>query len=85
MKLNKINVTNSIIYLAEHDLTIGVEFGGRVVNVDGNDIKLQIWDTGDVGTITYTTLYFLLICNVSIFKNECSRPRKFQVDHSVIL
>lgn len=29
----------------DHDLTIGVEFGSRLVNVDSKDIKLQIWDT----------------------------------------
>ena len=28
-----------------HDLTIGVEFGARMVTVDGRPIKLQIWDT----------------------------------------
>jgi Ras family len=28
-----------------HDLTIGVEFGTRTVNIDGNRVKLQIWDT----------------------------------------
>ncbi|KAH7676822.1 Small monomeric GTPase protein [Dioscorea alata] len=28
-----------------HDLTIGVEFGARMVNIDGRPIKLQIWDT----------------------------------------
>lgn len=28
-----------------HDLTIGVEFGSRVVTVDSHQIKLQIWDT----------------------------------------
>lgn len=28
-----------------HDLTIGVEFGARLVHVDGKHIKLQIWDT----------------------------------------
>lgn len=28
-----------------HDLTIGVEFGARMVNIDGRQIKLQIWDT----------------------------------------
>jgi small GTP-binding protein len=30
---------------AQHELTIGVEFGTRFVNVDGKQIKLQIWDT----------------------------------------
>lgn len=28
-----------------HDLTIGVEFGARMVTVDDKQIKLQIWDT----------------------------------------
>ena len=28
-----------------HDLTIGVEFGARMVNIDGRPVKLQIWDT----------------------------------------
>ena len=28
-----------------HDLTIGVEFGARMVSIDGKQIKLQVWDT----------------------------------------
>lgn len=28
-----------------HDLTIGVEFGARMVDIDTRQIKLQIWDT----------------------------------------
>lgn len=28
-----------------HDLTIGVEFGARMINMDQRSIKLQIWDT----------------------------------------
>ena len=28
-----------------HDLTIGVEFGARMININGKQIKLQIWDT----------------------------------------
>lgn len=28
-----------------HDLTIGVEFGARLVTIDQQQIKLQIWDT----------------------------------------
>ncbi len=28
-----------------HDLTIGVEFGSRMVNVNNDIVKLQIWDT----------------------------------------
>jgi hypothetical protein len=28
-----------------HDLTIGVEFGARMINIENKAIKLQIWDT----------------------------------------
>merc|ERR1711998_623782 len=28
-----------------HDPTIGVEFGARMITIDGKQIKLQIWDT----------------------------------------
>jgi len=28
-----------------HDLTIGVEFGARMISIEGKQIKLQIWDT----------------------------------------
>lgn len=28
-----------------HDLTIGVEFGARMVTIDDKQVKLQIWDT----------------------------------------
>lgn len=32
-------------FLHVHDLTIGVEFGSRMVSVAGKQVKLQIWDT----------------------------------------
>ena len=28
-----------------HDLTIGVEFGARMIKIEDKSIKLQIWDT----------------------------------------
>ncbi|AET02067.2 RAB GTPase-like protein A1D [Medicago truncatula] len=28
-----------------HDVTIGVEFGIRTININNNSVKLQIWDT----------------------------------------
>jgi len=30
---------------ADHDFTSGVEFGARLVQIDGKQVKLQIWDT----------------------------------------
>ena len=32
-------------FKTQHDVTIGVEFGIRYLNVDKNTIKIQIWDT----------------------------------------
>ncbi|CAJ1427413.1 unnamed protein product [Effrenium voratum] len=32
-------------FRTDHDLTIGVEFGARLINIDNKQIKLQIWDT----------------------------------------
>lgn len=29
----------------DHDTTIGVEFGSKIISVGGKHIKLQIWDT----------------------------------------
>jgi len=29
----------------DHDLTIGVEFGSRMIKLEDKDVKLQIWDT----------------------------------------
>lgn len=32
-------------FRTDHDLTIGVEFGARLISIDQKAIKLQIWDT----------------------------------------
>jgi len=32
-------------FRTDHDLTIGVEFGARLINIENKQIKLQIWDT----------------------------------------
>merc|ERR1712157_220759 len=32
-------------FRADHDLTIGVEFGARLITIENKQIKLQIWDT----------------------------------------
>lgn len=32
-------------FRANHDLTIGVEFGAKSMNINDKIVKLQIWDT----------------------------------------
>ncbi len=38
-----------------HDMTIGVEFGSRTIDLDNKHIKLQIWDT--VGVLVQSTQF----------------------------
>lgn len=40
-----------------HDLTIGVEFGARMITIDNKQIKLQIWDT-----VSLNSFIFGLMC-----------------------
>jgi len=43
----------------DHDVTIGVEFGSRSVDVSGSLVKLQIWDTaGQESFRSITRAYF---------------------------
>ena len=42
-----------------HDITIGVEFGARLIEMGNDQIKLQIWDTaGQERFKTITTAYY---------------------------
>lgn len=43
-----------------HDLTIGVEFGARMITIDNKPIKLQIWDTVSIIIFSYFSHLFLL-------------------------
>lgn len=53
LPFEKIGVGKSCILLQftdkrfrpQHDLTIGVEFGARTIQIQDKNIKLQIWDT----------------------------------------
>uniref|UniRef100_A0A8C6VRC6 Uncharacterized protein n=1 Tax=Naja naja TaxID=35670 RepID=A0A8C6VRC6_NAJNA len=53
IKINRYSVGKSCLllqftdkrFMAVHDLTIGVEFGARMITIENKKIKLQIWDT----------------------------------------
>eukprot|EP00466_Bigelowiella_natans_P007941 jgi/Bigna1/58451/fgenesh1_pm.92_\ len=32
-------------FVPVHDMTIGVEFGARIINLEGTSVKIQVWDT----------------------------------------
>ena len=52
-----------------HDLTIGVEFGARMINIEGEQIKLQIWDTVSQWRKVYTGSDFLLQAGQEAFRS----------------
>lgn len=42
-----------------HDLTIGVEFGAKLLDLDGRKVKLEIWDTAGQETfLSITRSYY---------------------------
>jgi hypothetical protein len=43
-----------------HDLTIGVEFGARMITIDNKPIKLQIWDTVCLTLFIYPSNLFIV-------------------------
>uniref|UniRef100_A0A672SNW2 RAB2A, member RAS oncogene family n=1 Tax=Sinocyclocheilus grahami TaxID=75366 RepID=A0A672SNW2_SINGR len=57
-----------------HDLTIGVEFGARMITIDGKQIKLQIWDTVRLKSSDFSCtlsvkkmILLVLLCCLSLF------------------
>ena len=63
-----------------HDLTIGVEFGARMIKIDEKNIKLQIWDTVSLVDCSEVTLFiFATIRFVLMF--SAGGPRVISLDY----
>ena len=61
-----------------HDLTIGVEFGTRVADVDGQSIKFQIWDTaGQESFRSITRAYYRGACG-ALLVFDVTRKETFE-------
>ena len=61
-----------------HELTIGVEFGARNVEVDGKMIKLQIWDTaGQESFRSITRSYYRGACG-ALLVYDVTRKETFE-------
>jgi Ras-related protein Rab-2A len=61
----------------DHDLTIGVEFGSRLVSVDGKDIKLQIWDTAGQESFRSITRSYYRGASGAILVYDVTRRESF--------
>ena len=53
-----------------HDLTIGVEFGARMINIEGKQIKLQIWDTVSTSCFLHMLCCYVLF-SMSLLSDRC--------------
>jgi len=61
----------------DHDLTIGVEFGARMINIDGKQIKLQIWDTAGQESFRSITRSYYRGANGALLVYDISRRETF--------
>ena len=59
---------------AMHDLTIGVEFGARVITLGDQEVKLQIWDTaGQESFRSITRSYYRGACGALLVFDVTNR------------
>ena len=66
-----------------HDLTIGVEFGARMITIDNKQIKLQIWDTVRTGLSPRASRHTSLTLFVA--RPRTGGPGVVPVDHTLVL
>ena len=65
-------------YLNSHDVTIGVEFGARIVDVDGTKMKLQIWDTAGQESFRSVTRSYYRGATGALLVFDMSRRQTFE-------
>ena len=60
-----------------HDLTIGVEFGARMIKIDDKPIKLQIWDTAGQESFRSITRIFYRGAQIVFLTFDITRSETF--------
>ena len=61
----------------DHNVTIGVEYGAKVLSVSGKNIKLQIWDTAGQESFRAITRTFYRNANGVILMYDLTRAESF--------
>ncbi|CAI5730755.1 unnamed protein product [Hyaloperonospora brassicae] len=61
-----------------HDLTIGVEFGAKLLEVDGRKVKLEIWDTAGQETFLSITRSYYRGADGALLVYDVSRRASFE-------
>lgn len=65
-------------FRAEHDMTIGVEFGHRVIDIEDQRIKLQIWDTAGQEAFRSITRAYYRGATGALLVYDISRRSSFE-------
>jgi Ras-related protein Rab-2A len=65
-------------FRSDHDLTIGVEFGARLVTIDHKQIKLQIWDTAGQESFRSITRSYYRGASGALLVYDVSRRETFE-------
>ncbi|XP_022152163.1 ras-related protein RABB1b-like [Momordica charantia] len=60
-----------------HDVTIGAEFGSRIVNINGGHIKLQIWDTAGQEKFRSITRFYYRGAAAALLVYDITRRETF--------
>ncbi|CEG36872.1 gtp-binding protein gb2 [Plasmopara halstedii] len=61
-----------------HDLTIGVEFGAKLLEVDGRKVKLEIWDTAGQETFLSITRSYYRGADGALLVYDVGRKESFE-------
>jgi Ras-related protein Rab-2A len=61
-----------------HDLTIGVEFGSKLVKADNKDVKIQIWDTAGQESFRSITRSYYRGSTVALLVFDLTRKESFK-------
>mmetsp|Transcript_3240 Transcript_3240/g.9312 ORF Transcript_3240/g.9312 Transcript_3240/m.9312 type:complete len:209 (+) Transcript_3240:61-687(+) len=64
-------------FRADHDLTIGVEFGARLITIEDKQIKLQIWDTAGQESFRSITRSYYRGASGALLVYDISRRETF--------
>ncbi|EMR08087.1 hypothetical protein PNEG_03527 [Pneumocystis murina B123] len=65
-------------YLERHDATIGIEWGARIIDIDGVKMKLQLWDTAGQETFHAMTRNYYRGSSGALLVYDITRRETFE-------
>ncbi|CAD8156078.1 unnamed protein product [Paramecium pentaurelia] len=65
-------------FRVKHEMTVGVEFGAKILNLENKQIKLQIWDTAGQETFKSITRQYYRSAAGAILVYDITRRESFE-------